>query len=210
MILKETRTLTRFERIVETWEEVQIIHSRTNMRGEITESETEVRRRFVLVETNIATVAAFYNGIPFPNIAPFGLFLSFDGPERARKEAESFCLKYGIKPSDPLVLNVQTWTRREEWAETMPEQYKRNFPRDSVIYYRTDTPRTETDRTCYWASNSQPSGWAAGDRCQTCQSLLKFDPGHEQTLEDPSQPPCVFCPYCGIIHEPIDWTRVNQ
>lgn len=203
----EVRTLTRYERIVETWEEVQTIHSHSNVRGVITEEKTETRRRFVLVETQIATVQAFYNGILFPNLAPFSVFFSETGPDRAREQAIAFCLKYRIRPSDPLVLNVQTWTRREEWAETLPEQYRRNFPPDAVIYYRTDTPKIETDRQVVWASNSPtlPTTQALfveGDRCPTCNYALKYGPS------ELGQPFVVFCGFCGVEY-PVDWTRLK-
>lgn len=197
----EVRTLTRWEKIIDEWIEEQTIHSRANVRGVKSEETHTYKNRFVLVETNLATVVCYYNGIPFPNPANFGTFFSPDAAERARENAVHFCQKYDVKKSDPLVLNVVTWTRQEEWRETIPS----HMPAD-IFYMRTDAPAKESARVVYWASNSN-GGFAAGDPCPGCQTPLKYEPGDSGTWDDPPQPDAVFCPFCGVEYGPIDWTR---
>jgi len=147
---KEVRTLTRWEKIINEWVETVTTHSRSNVRGVVTETEYTVSRRFVLVQTHLATVMAYYNGIPLPHLK-FSVYFSENGEIRAREEAESLMQRYGVQPSDPLVLNVVTWERKEEWAETLPQG---DFLPSDIFYYRTETPAQESERVVFWASNS--------------------------------------------------------
>ena len=49
-------------------------------------------------------------------------------------------------------------------------------------------------------------GYAHGDKCPECESVMTFEKGDLESRMHPGTPDCIYCPECGLEYE-IDWDR---